>query len=561
MLTHIVVTNFAIVEKLAVDLHPGFSVLTGETGAGKSILVDAIGFALGDRADTQVIGPHGERAEVSLEFDLRRHSTAQAWLQERALDNDGECLLRRVLTKDGRSRAFINGQPVPLQNARGLGELIVDIHGQHAHQSLLKREVHVELLDGYAGLREPAAELRRRYETYQRLQEEFAELSQAAQQADARRDYLNFQIEELTVLALRPGEIEHLDEQHRKLAHAEKLLRGTHQALQALDEDEQQAVRSILSRKLDELSALSSYDSGLGPVCTLLNEALIALQEATDTLRHYSQGLELDPQQFEELEQRLASVHQLARKHRIAPPELPALLQRLQDEARQLAGADARLGALPKLIQESEAHYYQAAQTLSQQRHGAAKQLAAQIQETVRGLGMPQAVFQIAMDSVEPRRPTPFGLERIEFLVSANAGYAPGPLQKVASGGELSRLSLAIEVATANAGTVPTLVFDEVDTGISGGTAETVGQQLRTLGQARQVLCVTHLPQVAALGHQHYRVSKRMDDATTRITIEALAVDGRTEELARMLGGREITQQTRAHAKEMLARGQKKKRA
>lgn len=557
MLSHIVVTNFAIVDQLALDLRGGFTVLTGETGAGKSILVDAIGFALGDRADAQIVGPHGERADVTLEFDITEHSAAQAWLADQQLESGGECLVRRSFTREGRSRAFINGQPVPLQSTRTLGELLVDIHGQHAHQSLLKREVHAHLLDGYAGLTAQVHTLRQRYGIWQRLNEELERLQRASQETEARRDFLIFQIKELEQLSISSEEITQLDEQHRRLAHAEKLVHGTQQALAVLDDDEN-AVRTLLARQSTELAALCRFDPSLAAATELLNSAVIALGEAIDGLRHYEGRLELDPAQLAEVEQRLAAIQQAARKHRVAPEELFALYDTLQQELAELAGADARLENLPRLIEDAAAAYFAEANVISAERHRAGQRLAAEIQDTVRQLGMPHAVFEVALTAVEPPRPTVYGLERVEFLVSANPGYAPSPLQKVASGGELSRVSLAIQVATAHAGTIPTLVFDEVDAGIGGGVAETVGEQLHTLGLARQVLCVTHLAQVAAQGHHHMRVSKRVEDSITRTGIEPLEGDARGEEIARMLGGRAITKQTRAHAKEMLSRAQSK---
>lgn len=557
MLTHIVVTNFAIVDHLALDLQRGFTVLTGETGAGKSILVDAIGFALGDRADARVVGPHGERADVSLEFDITQHAAAQAWLADHELTSNGECIVRRSFTREGRSRAFINGQPVPLQSTRALGELLVDIHGQHAHQSLLKREVHGSLLDGYAGLDAQTQEMRQRFGIWQRLTDEYERLRHDAQETESRREFLDYQIKELEQLALSVEEITQLDEQHKRLAHGEKLLHGTQQALSVLD-DEENSARTLLARQANELATLCRFDTALAPATELLNSAVIALGEAIDALRHYEGSLDMDPGQLAEVEQRLAAIHQTARKHRVAPEELPGLLEKLQTERAELAGADARLEDLPRLIDDAAATYFALAQAVSAERQRAAKRLGAQIQQTVRQLGMPHAVFQVALTPVAPPRPTAYGLERVEFLISANPGYAPSPLQQVASGGELSRVSLAIQVATAQAGKIPTLVFDEVDAGIGGGVAETVGEQLHALGRARQVLCVTHLAQVAAQGHCHMRVSKRVEDNLTRTGIELLQSDARSEEIARMLGGRAITKQTRAHAKEMLARGQAK---
>lgn len=554
MLTHLCITNFAIIESLDLDVIKGFTVVTGETGAGKSIIVDAINFALGARVDAQTLGPYGTRAEVSLSFDLTTLPTARAWLTAQDLDaSEEECVLRRVLGQDGRSRAYINGQTVPLQQLKGLGEFLVDIHGQHEHQSLLRRDVHAELLDHYAGATTLALEVRAAHQHWKQLRDELTALERATQEATARREFLQFQLHEIESLELDDGELATLDDEHRRLANSDKLARGAETALQRLDDDDQ-AVLSQLGQQLREIETLAEFDTQLAPMIELLRNAEISVQETINALRRYVSSLDAEPDRLAQIEQRISAIHHLARKHRVAPDALTELMRKLSDELAGLTSADERLQTLPGLVDEAKRHYQKQARTLTAQRRRAAPELQQQIEALIRTLGMPNATMRIVLTPVPDDEPAATGSERAEFLVSANAGFAPAPLGKVASGGELSRISLAIQVATAHTTGIPTLIFDEVDTGVGGSVAEAIGKQLRALGEHRQVFAVTHLPQVAALGHHHLRASKSTHDGMTRTALELLPDNERREEIARMLGGAEITKQTRAHAKEMLTR-------
>jgi DNA repair protein RecN (Recombination protein N) len=558
MLSHIHVRNLAIVDEIEVELAAGMTALTGETGAGKSILVDALGLVLGDRADNSVIRHGCERAEITATFDSGDSSAASRWLQAQELDLEGECQLRRVISREGRSRGYINGRPVPVQSLREIGDLLVDIHGQHEHQSLLRSTVQRQLLDDYGGHRELLAEVRTLYEDWKVTQQQREAACLEDADRAARLDLLRYQSQELAALGLSVEEIETLDEEHARQANAGRLLDACQQGLAQLDDDDGSSVHALLNRTLDELAGLAHLDSGLNETTTLLNEAVVLVQEAISSLQHYSERLEIDPQRLQWLEERIGILHDLARKHRCKPLDLPAVemeinrsLEAIEHSDRQRADLDARLGKL-------EAAYLGAAQRLTRKRQQAAVAFGGEITTAMQTLGMAGGVFEV---SVRPRADAAFGaqgLDAIEFLVSANPGQPVLPLNKVASGGELSRISLSIQVISAGSETIPTLIFDEVDTGIGGGVAEIVGQKLRALAKNRQVLCVTHLPQVAAQAHRQLQVSKLAGENTTRTSIRTLADEERIDELARMLGGMKITRQTREHAREMLEQGQQK---
>ncbi len=550
MLTQLRIRDFAIVEELELELAAGMTAITGETGAGKSILVDAIGLLLGDRADSDVIRHGAERADLSALFDLDALPAARAWLAERDLDRDGECQLRRVVARTGRSRGYINGVPQPTQALRELGERLVDIHGQHEHQSLLRREAQRQLLDDYAGNQALVAELVEQYQTWSRLRRELRDLRQAAAERDARLDILRYHLRELAALNLAEGEVAHLEREQRQLAHASQLLDISQRLLGWLSEDEESSITDRLDHGLRELNVLSRLDTRLIPVSELLNAALIQIQEASSELRSYAQALDLDPGHLAQVEQRLAAAHQLARKHRTTAEELPALRARFEAERDTLEHSETRLEALQQALKDARAAYQTGADRLSERRTAAARELGERVSTALAGLGMPGGRFAIVLERLE--QPAPAGLEAVEFQVSANPGQPMRPLAKVASGGELSRISLAIQVIAAHAARIPTLIFDEVDTGIGGGVAEVVGRQLRALGGGRQVLCVTHLPQVAAQAHQQFKAEKQSDDATTHTQVVLLESEARVTEIARMLGGLELTMNTLAHAREMV---------
>lgn len=554
MLTHLHIRNYALVDRLELELAGGFTVLTGETGAGKSILLGALGAALGERADTAAIRHGAARAEVVASLDVSDNPAAAAWLAEHELDDGEECLLRRTLSAEGRSKAYINGSPVTLQSLRTLGELLVDIHGQHEHQSLLRREHQLELLDGFAGHHERTGEVRRRFDEWKRLNGELEELQSQSAAGGTSLDLLRHQAGELDELNLTADELRELDEEHRRLANAGQLLSVAQASVDALYEQED-SVNARLARIAGELQQHLDTDPGLRPAAELLNGAAIQVDEAAAELRNYLERLELDPQRLEQLDRRLTQIHDIARKHRIRPAELPGLQRELAARLQRLEGAEQRLSELREEIETAERHYRSAAAELSKSRRRAAQALGRKVGAEMRRLGMPDGRFTVDIEPRDGARPSPAGLDRIELQVSTNPDQPPRPLAKVASGGELSRISLAIQVITARQGGVPTLIFDEVDVGIGGRVAEIVGQSLRALGGRRQVLCITHLPQVAALGHHHLQVSKAAGERTTT-AIQALAREQRGEEIARMLGGIEISTKTREHAEELIKRAE-----
>ncbi len=554
MLTHIHIWNFAIVEGLDLPLENGLTVLTGETGAGKSILLDALGLALGDRADSSVIRHGAEKAEISVTFSTHDAPEAEAWLREHELDSAGECIIRRVIAAGGPSKAFINGKPAAAASLRELGEMLVDLHGQHEHQSLLRQEAQRQLLDDFAGHGGLLAELADAWRRWREKQSELERLRQAASERDDRLELLRYQVQELEELGLAEGELAELEAEHRRLANASGLLETGQRVLQTLDGDDPACAGNLLAAALHDVGEMSATDPALAGVTELLDSAVIQSREAASELRRYLDGLELDPERLAWLEQRLATIQDLARKHHCEPEALPALLPRLQAELAELEQAEVRAGNLQAEVDAALDAYHRLAQKLGKSRRSAARKLGKAVTESMQTLGMEGGRFEVSVTPLEPQAPAATGLERIAFMVSANPGQPLKPLAKVASGGELSRISLAIQVITARDSRIPTLIFDEVDVGIGGRVAEIVGQLLRTLGEQRQVICVTHLPQVAALGHHHLQVSKTADRNQTHSHIAILDADARVDELARMLGGIEITEQTLSHAREMIER-------
>ncbi|MFN2309157.1 MAG: DNA repair protein RecN [Gammaproteobacteria bacterium] len=555
MLTYIHIRDFAIIDELTLEFAPGMTALTGETGAGKSILVDALGLLLGGRAGSDAIRHGCDKAELAAGFRIDRLASVRDWLAAHDLDADDECQLRRVIGREGRSRAYINGRPAPVQQLQALGELLADIHGQHEHQSLLRREVQREVLDAAAAQAEQLAALARIHRAHKARSEQLEQRRAAAQDRGARSELLRFHIQELEALDLGDDELLRLEQEHRRLANAERLLETSQRAVAALYEDEVSA-SGLLGHTQSALQELLRFEPRLQAVCDLLDGALIQAREASDTLREYLASLELDPARLDWIDQRLATIQQLARKHRVKPEHLPELLRQCRDELQQLEHADEQFESLEKEIAGLQRDYMELALQVRARRHQTAQQLGAKISTVMHALGMPGGRFEIAVEDLPSEEMTAHGLDRIEFRVSANPGQPPLPLAKVASGGELSRISLAIQVIATHANSIPTLVFDEVDTGIGGAVAEVVGRQLRTLGEQHQVLCVTHLPQVAAQAHQHCQVQKLTSDASTRTRIRRLTETERVEEIARMLGGLELTAQTRAHAEEMIQRAQ-----
>lgn len=554
MLRELHIRDFAIVRELELALADGFTVLTGETGAGKSILIDALALALGQRADSGVIRHGCKRAEISARFELSPDHTALAWLRERELSDDEEtvCLLRRVIEAERPSKGFINGRPVPIQFLREIGELLVDVHGQHEHQSLLRRDVQREILDAYAGAADEAAQLAARHRELASLHARLEALTRDGRDRAARLEFVRYQVEELETLALSEDEVPQLEDEHRRLANAAELLDGAQAAIYGLVDDDENSVTTALARVLARLEALGEFDARLQTISALVNEAVIQIDEAAAQLRQYQDGLELDPQRLQAVEQRLGTAHDLARKHHVTPDQLPAMLEQLRAELGEIEHADENTHMLREQIDRARSECLTLARALSRKRKTGARRLNDAVTAQMQILGMPGGRFEIALTALPEEQLGASGLEQVEFQVSANAGQPLKPLVKVASGGELSRISLALQVAAAGAARIPTLIFDEVDVGIGGKVAQIVGGQLRRLGQDRQVLCVTHLAQVAAQADHHLQVSKSQRAGATFTNIQPLTPADRVHEIARMIGGIEISEQTLAHAREML---------
>jgi DNA repair protein RecN (Recombination protein N) len=553
MLTHAHISDFAIIDSLELDFETGLTCLTGETGAGKSILIDAMGLALGDRADAGTVRHGADRAEIFIGFDLADQPAVRDWLAEQELDDDsGECLVRRTVTSEGRSKAWINGRAVTIQALKSLGEMLVDIHGQHEHQSLMRRDAQRELLDAFGKHDALLDTVHAAFHDWRNTERELSELRTAQQDSDDRRDMLRFQVNELDALALSADEIPELENEHQRLAHAGRLLEGSQRALDQTYENDEGAAYALLSHAVETLTELTELDSRLKPVSETLNTALIHLQEGAEDLRRYVDDLEMDPERRDFVESRLASIQSLARKHRVEPGELPELAEQLRDELDGLDNADEKIAALETQLAEHEKLYIAAARALTEARRKTAAALGKDVTAVMQELGMQGGKFDIVVDTDPKDRYTARGRDAIEFRVTANPGQPLQALAKVASGGELSRISLAIQVIASDASNMPVMVFDEVDAGVGGGIAELIGRRMRALGHGRQVFCVTHLPQVASQAHHHLRVSKIAGSDHTRTTIARLDDETRVEELARMLGGVNITDTTRDHAREMI---------
>ncbi|CAM3093345.1 DNA repair protein RecN [Pseudomonas floridensis] len=552
MLVHLSVHNYAIVEHLDLELDRGMSVITGETGAGKSIMLDALGLTLGDRADSGVVRPGADKADILATFDLDDIPEAQAWLKERDLDNDGPCILRRVITAEGRSRAYINGSPCPQGDLKALGELLIDIHSQHEHQSLLKTDTHRRLLDEYAGATDLARQVQLAAQRWRQTRQELERLSNSGDEQRARHQLLSYQLEELESLSLGENELEQLEQEHKNLTNAESLLSICRQVVEQCSESDSGNVLNALTASLHRLGGVNNSPTALCEATELLSSAQIQVEEAVGELNRFLDHFDADPARLQQLEERLDAIYTLARKHRIQPNEVATLQQKLLDEIETLNANDESIERLEHEVQAFARHYQEKARELSDLRHTSSTKLASAVEQEIHRLGMPGGRFQIELKAIPGTEPHPHGLEHVELLVSANPGQPLKALAKVASGGELSRISLAIQVITAQTSRVPTLVFDEVDVGIGGPTAEIVGQLLRRLGERGQVMTVTHLPQVAAQGHQHLFVHKVRDNDATRTAVSKLTKTERIEEVARMLGGIDLTKESLAHAKKMV---------
>lgn len=555
MLVNLTINDLAVVKGLDLDLQPGMSALTGETGAGKSILLTALGLALGDRADADFVRPNCSRAEINLEFDLADAPDAFCWLKENELDEEQHCVIRRIVNQDGRSKAYINNRPVTLQALQEFSEKLVEIHGQHAHLHLLRQDEQRRLLDAFGKHQRLLDEANDCYRCWQSAHKELAALAQSSRDQAQREELLRFQIDELQQLDLKHYDYAALSDEHNRLAHLEKILSVGQTQLDLLYENDEQSISQMLSFGVRELAQIAKFAPELMEISSLLTEAQIQTEEAALQLRRFLEAQEADPARMEKLENQLGLIQNLSRKHHVAPDALPELADKLVHELDGITHSSERMDALQIACDQWLKQYCLLAAQLSQARRKNAETLQQQISAMIKELGMPNGEFLVEISGFADDTPKLNGLDNINFLVSANPGLPAKPLAKVASGGELSRISLAIQVTTSSDKTTPTMIFDEVDSGIGGGIAEVVGQKLRALGKDRQVICVTHLPQVAAQAHHHLYVAKNNLGDVTASTVKLLNEAERVEELARMLGGVNITANTRAHAKEMLTLG------
>ena len=552
MLVSIAIKNFAIVRQLEVHWHSQMTTITGETGAGKSIAIDALAQSLGERSDAAMVRAGADKAEVITEFDISELPSAKAWLQENDLFADSECILRRVISKEGRSQGYINGSRVPAAMLKDLGNLLVSIHGQHAHQLLTKSEHQRSLLDAYANNQNLLNAVANSYQSWQSKQKELQQLIEQQQEFSAQQQLLKYQVEELDKADIQQGEFAQIEQEHKRLHNAQSLLTDSQQALNILIEEDSGNAYSAMQSALSLIQRSANVDSGLNQSLELIDSALIQLQEGANELRHYCESLELNPERLFEVEQRLDLMIDLARKHQVAPESLPEHHTLLSQQLDSLSHSDERIVELEQELLEARAQFEQDCSELTAVRTEFAEKLNKKISDSMAELNMAGAKFEIQLTDMAEQA-NKFGAEKVEFLVSANPGQPLQPLAKVASGGELSRISLAIQVIIAQKVTTPTLLFDEVDVGVSGPTASAVGKLMKKLSNNTQVICVTHLPQVACYGHQQQFVKKVTEQEQTETSMKALDSLGRVDELARLLGGDQISATTKANAQELLS--------
>ncbi|WP_264770534.1 DNA repair protein RecN [Coxiella burnetii] len=551
MLTHIHIKNFIVVESLSLDFDKGLTVLTGETGAGKSIIVDAVNLALGERADTAIIRKEADQCDISLCFDISNNSDAQAWLKAKDFADGFDCIVRRIIFPDGRSRSTINGHPCTQQLIREFAHFILQIHGQHQHQTLLKRERQQQWLDNFAHHHELLDKIRQDYFQWKNLQTELNQLNEQAKNRDHELSLLRYQFEELENANLQEGEWKTLSQQHQQLHNAQSLIEKLTQAITLTVQSDEISASRLLQQAIERVNEIKMEDSQLAAIKEMLNTAAIYLQEAGTELNHYCERLDLSAENLTLLETRLSLIYDLARKHHISPDDLIDMKKSLQKRIEKLENIEEQIQSLKQRQVEIQTNYEKTASELSASRKKAAKTLEKKITEKMQLLGMSNGQFMVRFEKAETEI-SPQGKEKVTFYVNTNPGQEFLPLQKIVSGGELSRISLALQVITAQKENTSALIFDEVDTGIGGKTAGIVGQLLRELGEKAQVLCITHLPQVAALGHHHLYVKKIIGKNSVSTAIEQLTQKERVEELARMLSGTKITQQTIAHAESLL---------
>ena len=549
MLTHLHINNFTLVDSLDIELHEGLTTLTGETGAGKSILLDALALTLGDRTDSDKVRAGKDRADIHASFDLSNLKHAQKWLKENDLGSESECILRRVITKEGRSRAYINGQTVPLNQLRTLGEMLIDIHSQHEHQSLLKTNTHRRILDEYAGLENLAKQVKQLHREWSAVTDKLLHAQNRNEESDARYQLLSYQVDELNQMELEENELEQLEAEQRILANAGSAIQNCQHAL-TICNDEESGILEQLHKALHLINDIPEPSENLKNVESLLNSALISIEEAESDLSHHINNFEADPERLGTVEQRLSDIYNVARKHKVAPEELVSLHTSLSEELDSLQTSDELIESLEAEQKALQNQYQEKADSLTQKRSRAAKKLAKQVNSNLAQLAMAHA--SLAIELIHSDTPTLYGNESVEFRISTQPGQPAKPLHKIASGGELSRVSLAIQVVAAQNSATPTLVFDEVDVGIGGTVGDVVGKMLRELGASGQVLCVTHLAQVASKAHTHLRVEKTLTKSSASSSLHQLDKEEKVEEIARMMGGMVDSIQSLAHAREIL---------
>ena len=542
--------NFTIIDDIEINFNDGMTVLTGETGAGKSILIDALSLVIGERGNSTLIKDKEKRAEFTADFDISSNATAKSWLNESSLDDELECVLRRIISPDGRSKAFINGNQVNLQSLKQLGELLVDIHGQHFHQSLGKQEVQRTLIDHFGQLISLRNDIKIKYDNWRSLSKKLADIESFDKNREAKLDLLEFQHEELESLAIEENEYESNIIEYSRLHNTEKITAGINQIIDSLHDSEITNVYSLMSNSIKSLNSLIDYDDKLIEAKTLLDEAAIHSSEAIDFLKRYQSRIEFNPERAHQLDERINAIKSIARKHHVEPNELHNTQEQIKKELNNINNSALDQKQLIKQTEEALDEYIKLAAVLSKKRLLCAKKLSSLVTEAMSSLGMPNGIFEISIDSNESI--SVHGMDDISFLISANPGQAPQSISKIASGGELSRMSLAIQVIASEGNYIPTMVFDEVDSGVGGAVAEMVGLRLKELGENRQVLCVTHLPQVASQAKSHIKINKMTDGKSTKVHLTNLMRNSRVEEIARMLGGIKVTKRTREHAAEML---------
>ena len=551
MLRSLQIRNFAIIDEIDITFNDDMTVLTGETGAGKSILIDALSLVLGERGSSNLIRNKEKRAEYTAEFEITNNSHALNWLIEKSLDNENECILRRTISPDGKSRSFINGNTVNLQSLKSLGDLLVDIHGQHFHQSLCKKNVQRDLLDHFGGLSVTKNKIKRIFNEWKELSDQLSKMIEGNTNKEDRIDLLSFQLKELDELALISGEYDSLNSEFKKISNIEKINKGINSLIDCLQSNEITNVEQMLNDSIKNIDTLATFDNSLEETKNLLSEAEINVSEAIGNLSRYGESIDYDNQKSREIEERINTIISLSRKHRVDPDELIDTKIQIEKELSELNNSQTSIDMVKRHLSDLRKKYDDLASELTKKRSDSAKKLSRLVANSMNELGMADGIFKAEITA--SNNISQHGVDDITFYISANPGQKPQPLSNVASGGELSRMSLAIQVITSNGTNIPTMIFDEVDSGIGGAIAEVVGNKLKDLGQNKQVLCVTHLAQVASKGKSHIRINKLTDNKKTKIYATQLNSDERIEEIARMIGGIELTEKTREYAKEMLA--------